>query len=193
MLPCIHLLGQRFDRDGNKLPPEAPPPPKPTQSDRDYSPFQSRVAFETAELLYKREQMSAGNIDDLLELWTASVVELGGDAPFPDHDTLYSTIDDIPLGDVRWESFTMQYNGEKPERNVPTWMNDSHEVWYRDPKEVIRLMLANPDFNGEMDFAPLQEIDQHGVRFKNLMSGGWAWEQAVCSCSTQTLSFQMLT
>lgn len=76
----------------------------------------------------------------------------------------------------------MEYNGDRPAGDVPTWMNDKHSVWYRDPAQVVANMLANPDFDGEMDYAPLQEVDTNGeLRYKNLMSGSWAWEQAVSS------------
>jgi hypothetical protein len=41
-------------------------------------------------------------------------------------------------------------------------------------------MLANPDFNNEMDFAPYQEFDiDDEQQFEDFMSGDWAWQQAV--------------
>ncbi|KAF8528622.1 hypothetical protein JB92DRAFT_3081421 [Gautieria morchelliformis] len=35
---------------------------------------------------------------------------------------MYDTIDSTPLGDISWESFSLQYNGEIPADNVPSWM-----------------------------------------------------------------------
>ena len=41
-------------------------------------------------------------------------------------------------------------------------------------------MLSNPDFEGKIDYAPVQEYDSKGAhRFQNFMSGNWAWKQAV--------------
>ncbi|KAG2127159.1 uncharacterized protein EDB93DRAFT_1257267 [Suillus bovinus] len=41
-------------------------------------------------------------------------------------------------------------------------------------------MLSNPDFEGEFDYAPLQEYDtSNGAHcFKDFMSGDWCWKQA---------------
>lgn len=115
-----------------------------------------------------------------MDLWTASLLKHHDVGPFKNHDELYKTIDDIPLGDVPWQSFTMEYGGERPEGQAPSWMDAEYEVWFRDPHEVIRNMLANPDFNGEFDYGPVKEYYANGKRrFKNLMSGTWAWEQAV--------------
>jgi hypothetical protein len=36
---------------------------------------------------------------------------------------MYKTIDETPLGDIPWGSFTLQYNGEKPTDDVPQWMD----------------------------------------------------------------------
>lgn len=80
----------------------------------DYAPFADRLAFETAKLLYKKEQMSAGKIDKLMDLWTASLLKHHNVGPFKNHNELYKTIDEIPLGNVPWQSFTMEYNGEQP-------------------------------------------------------------------------------
>lgn len=127
--------------------------------------------------------MSAGNIDALLDLWRASLLKYGGTPPFSNHVDLYRTIDSTPLGEVRWQCFTLRY----PEGNVPgdgagapSWMTDSHEVWYRDPRAIIKQMLANPDFKGQLDYAPLREFSADGTRrLCNFMSGDWAWRQAV--------------
>lgn len=84
------------------------------------------------------------------------------------------------VGGVCWQKLELSYDGEKPEEDIPRWMTDVHEVWYRDPKLVVEMMLENPDFDGVMDYAPLQELDGKGqIRLKNMMSGSWAWDQAV--------------
>lgn len=59
-------------------------------------------------------------------------------------------------------------------------MLEEYEVWYRDLRVVIRNQLANPDFKNEIDYAPVQEFGSNGERrWKNFMSGNWAWSNAV--------------
>jgi hypothetical protein len=124
--------------------------------------------------------MSAGNIDQLLDLWASTLFKHDDQPPFRDYKDLYDTIDSTPLGDVPWQSFTMSYNSALPDGEVPAWMNSGYDVWYRDPRTVIRNMLGNADFNGEIDYAPFHEFDANGEQqYKNLMSGDWAWKQAV--------------
>jgi len=123
-----------------------------------------------------------GNINQLLDLWAASLLLHHDQPPFQDHNNLYKTIDAIPLGDVPWKSFLMLYNGELPNNHeVPTWMESEFDVWYCDPHTVVRNMLANPDFKDQMDYAPYHEFKTNGEwRYQDMMSGEWAWRQAVC-------------
>ncbi|KAG1830978.1 hypothetical protein DFJ58DRAFT_719599 [Suillus subalutaceus] len=139
-----------------------------------------RVEFETAEFLYTRNQMSAGDINVLLDLWAATLLKHNDKPPFADCRDLHKTIDSTPVGDVKWQSFRVQYTGEKPEHNVPLWMGQSHNVWYRDPHEVVQNMLANPDYAMEMAYQPYSEFstDNDERQWQDFMSGDWAWNQA---------------
>lgn len=125
--------------------------------------------------------MSASNIDSLMDLWHSSLYP--APPPFTNHVDMYRTIDSTPLGDVRWQCFTMQYSeGEIPEpaSSAPKWMTDQHEVWYRDVHAVVKHMLSNPDFKAHIDYAPLREFSADGNRrLRNFMGGDWAWRQAV--------------
>ena len=134
-----------------------------------------RQQFETADFLFKRTQMSAGNIDHLLQLWAAS-----GEAPFDNHTELYDTIDAIPVGGVPWQNFEVTYNGQQPETNVPPWMEQTYEVYFRDPRRLFLNMLANPAFAEDFDYTPMQIFNVKGSRrYENFMSGDWAWKQVV--------------
>ncbi|KAI0707701.1 hypothetical protein C8Q76DRAFT_770579 [Earliella scabrosa] len=138
-----------------------------------------RISFELAELLYQKEQMPARNIDTILELWAASQLKHQDVAPFKDHTALYDTIDRTTLGEVAWESFKLSYGGAKPATAVPDWMNVSNTVHFRNPRDVVRNMLANPDFKDEIDYGPLIEFGPDGARrLQNFMGGEWAWQQA---------------
>jgi len=124
--------------------------------------------------------MSAGNIDVLLDLWAASLFKHHDTPPFANHSDLYDTIDATPLSDVPWDSFSMSYNGPLPESNVPSWMTAEFDIWFRDPRTVVRNMLSNPDFNGEFDEAPRYEFNMNGKReYQDFMLADWAWKQAV--------------
>jgi hypothetical protein len=133
-----------------------------------------------AEFLYSQNQMSGGHIDTLLKLWAVSLAPHGDSPPFKSHDDMYDTIDSTALGDVNWESFSLRYNGDLPDGEVPSWMRAEHDVWFRDPRKLVENLLANPDFNNEFDYSPVQEYDAEGNhRFQNFMSGDWAWKHAV--------------
>ena len=131
---------------------------------------------------WRNEQMSAGNIDRLLELWEASLLPHGQPPPFKNHVDLYRTIDATALGDVRWQCFTLRYPAQDvPQQDPPPWMLDEHEVWYRDVRAIVKQMLSNPDFKGQIAYAPYREFDLDGNRrLRDFMSGEWAWRQAVC-------------
>jgi hypothetical protein len=124
--------------------------------------------------------MSAGDVNALLKLWEASLAAHSETPPFESNNDLHATIDSTPLGDVPWESFSLHYNGQLPQGEIPAWMTSVYDVWYRDPRTVIHNLLSNPDFDGEFDYAPFQEYDADGNhRFCDFMSGDWAWKQAV--------------
>jgi hypothetical protein len=61
--------------------------------------------------------MPATQIKTLLDLWSATLLKHDEGAPFEDAKDLYDTIDSISLGDVAWETFSMSYNGERPQRD----------------------------------------------------------------------------
>ena len=94
-------------------------------------------------------------------------------------------IDEISVGDAPWHSFSVRYNdrldGADHSGPQPKWMLDVYEVFYHDPRLVVRQMLANPDFKDGMDFSPYHVVfDKDGTRqYQHLMSGDWAWDQVV--------------
>lgn len=124
--------------------------------------------------------MSAGNLDELLTLWMADKAASGAAPPFVDHNHLYETIDGIPLGGVPWQKFAVSYTGPQPETAVPSWMEQSYEVYFRDPRQLFLNMLSNPSFVDDFDYTPKQQFGLNGSRrYEHFMSGDWAWQQAV--------------
>lgn len=183
----IHLyyviVGQICDENGDDIPPDTPPPPRDSDQGPDiWTPYNSRLEFEVADFLYRRNQMSAGDINFILSLWAASLAVHDDDPPFSSASHMYDTIDSTPLGDVPWESFSLQYNGAQPVDNVPSWMKAEYDVWFRNPRALVHNILSNPDFESGFDYAPFQERNVDGVhRFCDFMSANWAWNQAVSS------------
>ncbi|KAG1878456.1 hypothetical protein C8R48DRAFT_804965 [Suillus tomentosus] len=173
------MVGKPCDADGIYLPPGAPPPPPENVASDNWTPFRSRAEFETAEFLYTQNQMSAGQINRLLDLWASTLAKHNDRPPFADHHDLYAVIDSSPFGDVKWQCFTVAYDGERPENPKP-WMDDKYDVWFRDPREVTRNMLANSAYANEFDYRPYQEYSTENDQrqWKDFMSGDWAWDQA---------------
>ncbi|KAJ7631552.1 hypothetical protein DFH06DRAFT_1438650 [Mycena polygramma] len=171
------LNGRPCDRNGNFLLPNTPPPPQDRPAPDDFSPYAGREDFELADLLYRRVQMSAGAIDELMQNW-ASRPESHGAPPFADHEDLYNTIDATEIGHVPWESFTVRYNQPIAAGDVTPWKTQEYVVHFRDPRKVLHQQLANPDFRSEMDFAPKQVFVDGSRQYEDFMSGNWAWRQA---------------
>lgn len=145
----------------------------------DWSPYSNRLQFQVADFLFRKNQMSKGQIDELMRIWGDS--GSGSPPPFVDADHLYRTIDATELGHVPWQSFTITYSGPLPEDSEPEkWMLDSYEVHFQDPREVVRDMLQNSDFDGEFDFVPYREYSRSKERrWRDFFSADWAWNQAV--------------
>ncbi|KAJ8691166.1 hypothetical protein PTI98_010762 [Pleurotus ostreatus] len=159
---------------GAFLPPNASPQPRNIRPDDDWTPFESRSAFETADLLFRRVQMRQERIDDLMNIWNQT-----GSAPFANHKAMLATIDSSPLGGVPWQSISIFYQGAKPATDIPQWMDDENTVWFRDPRELVKNIVDNPDFEGEFDYAAYREYDDSDERrYKDFMSGDWAWRQS---------------
>ncbi|KAG1799081.1 uncharacterized protein BJ212DRAFT_1450297 [Suillus subaureus] len=169
------------DAEGAFFPPGTSPPPLTEKALDDWTPYKSHVKFELANYLFTKNQTPAHSIDHLLDIWAASLIQAGSKATlFPDHCNVYRTIDNTPLGDVKWQSFSVKYTGTIPDEGAPPWMADSHNVWFRDPCDVVRNMLANPDLAAEMDLQPYHEFatENNERQWQDFMSGDWGWAQA---------------
>jgi hypothetical protein len=175
--------GSPCDKDGYELPGGPHPPPDDNSGPIDFTPFGTRAEFEFTEFLYSEVKMSVGKIDKLLEILAALYPEC---APsIADHRDLYQRIDSIQQGDIAWDSFSVQYNCALLTPNAPKlpWMDQKFEVWFRNPLHILKNQICNPDFKDEVDYAPKQIYYKGKCRYENLMSGNWAWEQAICTKS----------
>ena len=115
-----------------------PPPPHDNEANSDnWTPYNSQAEFELAKLLYSHSQIPASEIDHLLNIWAATHVADSQDPLFKDHKDMYATINMTPLSDVAWESFEVQYSGELPNGDIPSWMTANHTVWFHNPHALV--------------------------------------------------------
>lgn len=174
----ISSTGTPCDKDGNDIPYDQPPPPPDHPSPDDYSPFSSRPEFEMADFLFRQVQMSGNNVDRHMELLAAMYPDT--EPPYADARDMYDQIDTIPLGDSPWKSFEVEYTGPiEGDGEPPAWKSASYEIWHRDPLRVMENQLGNPDFAKDMDYVPKQVYKDGERQYTDLMSGNWAWQQAV--------------
>lgn len=129
--------------------------------------------------------MSAKGINELMQIWSQFNSECGVERgpPFADAKDLYNVIDNAEHGDLPWQSFTVSYSGEEQADDpagIPTWMQAEFRVWHRNADAILSQQLANSDYAKELDFAPKQVWSDNDVRqYCDLMSGEWAWREAV--------------
>jgi hypothetical protein len=172
--------GRPCDETGAFLPDGAPPPPWNDPSPTDYAPYESKEAFELADLLFRRAKLPQEQIDHLMQIW-ARTLPRDQDPPFAGARDLYDTIDSTEHGDIPWQSFTVSYKAKTNEDCDTSWKLKTFTVWFRDPHQILKSQLARRDFADEMDFAPKEVTDRRtgARRYQDFMSGQWAWIQGV--------------
>ncbi|KAH7911539.1 hypothetical protein BJ138DRAFT_1237425 [Hygrophoropsis aurantiaca] len=172
-----YLYGAPCDHNGNPIPPGTPPPARYNDEPNAWAPFTGQAQFLLADFLFRKVEMSAPNIDYLMELWAFEVAKLDGSSPFVSHRDAYQIIDSIRSGDVPWQCLSVDPPDNLPP-DAPTWKRSQYQVWFRDPDTVIKNMLDNPDFDGQFDYAPYVYTDSNDKRrWTDIMSGNFAWRQ----------------
>lgn len=145
-----------------------------------------------ADWLFRKSQLPQSDINFLMDAFASFGYEHGKPPPFANHTDLHNTIDSIPLGDAPWRSFSAQYTGAVPNEDVPSWMTTTYEVWTRDIRTLARNCLDNPDFKYEFHTAPYREYNVlNRRRYSHLMSGNWAWRQAVSLFNNNVLQVKI--
>ena len=181
-LPC--------DSDGNLLPPGVPPPPRPGPEPGDWAPFHSELQFQIADIFYRRAEISASNINEILEVWAQSFSDCDGHAPFKNHEEMHATIDASRLGDVPWQCMVTDIAEDVDDRTP--WTQTRYEIWYRNPDSVVSNMLDNPDFDRQFDTRAYIELDaDQNRRWSNVMSGNIAWRRSVSTMISPSLTIHL--
>lgn len=114
-----------------------------------------------------------------MDLWAASLHIYNDSPPFTSADDMLSVIDSTDIGGVPWDCFQVGYTGTI-DGNSPSWVHDKYEVWFRDPRQVIHEMLANPEFAAGFSYAPVRDF-VNGIerQYSDYMTGNAAWRHAV--------------
>ncbi|KAL4079927.1 hypothetical protein V8B97DRAFT_2020677 [Scleroderma yunnanense] len=101
---CAEFVGGSHpcDASGNILPAGQPPKPFPEKPTDNWLPYSSHSEFELADFLFRHSQMSTVNINELLDLWNATLLSMG-QGVFRDSAEMYKTINSTPLGDWAWK------------------------------------------------------------------------------------------
>ena len=125
--------------------------------------------------------MSGGNIDMLMQIW--ATLHPNDGSPFHSHKALYKIIDSIEDGDAPWQKSILYHpdlDDTTSADDLPSWKKGKYEVWFRDPKKILKAQLSNPNFKNGIDYAPKVMYNDKGERvWENFMSGNWAWDQCV--------------
>jgi hypothetical protein len=126
--------------------------------------------------------MPKAQVDILMKLWSASMFEQGGSAPFDSYDNMLAIIDSIHSEDViPWLEHEIDLS-ELVSAGSPSYMRDQYKVYFRDPHQLLLRMLRNREFDGKLDYAPYQYTDKDGKRhYRNMMGANFAWRHAVRS------------
>jgi hypothetical protein len=131
--------------------------------------------------MFTDAELSRRKINNLLDLWAATLVPHGDSPPIANHRDLHCQIDAIKVGDVQWENVRLKYDGPLPETTCPPeWKTTDYDVWYRNPREVVKNLLARQDLEGHIDYAAYREFNGEQRQYGDMMSGNWSWEQSVC-------------
>ncbi|KAG2135864.1 uncharacterized protein EDB93DRAFT_1242442 [Suillus bovinus] len=81
--------------------------------------------------------MSAGQINQLLNIWASTLAKYNNWPPFADHRDLYEMIDDLSFGDVRWQCFMVAYDEYSTENDQYQWKNFMSGNWAWDQADEI--------------------------------------------------------
>ncbi len=101
------------------------------------------------------------------------------DPIYKEHKALLDAIDAIKYGEANWKTFNVRYRGPLTP-DSPAWQRETFTIHARDTLTVAEILASCPDFDGKFDYVPYEEYLSHDCRrVSNLMSGQWAWKQAV--------------
>ena len=101
-----------------------------------------------SDLLFHKAAMSQGHIEELMEIWTLSMMEMDGSPPFDSYRQMYEAIDEIQVGSTPWECFKMEIDNNLPDKttvSVATGNVEYHPLYLTisNPHNSIRWAHSN--------------------------------------------------
>ncbi|EIW86022.1 hypothetical protein CONPUDRAFT_45251 [Coniophora puteana RWD-64-598 SS2] len=148
-----------------------------------WAPFADNAEWELASWLFKRVGKTA--IDDFLKLpivrpfVNAHARERLGTS-YKSAYLLFKQIDQLPRG-ADWKLKRIEVRGKETDEEGNTLTEDL-ELWYRDPVECIKTLLANPTLKDSMAYEPEHVYDDKEAkvrRYDEMWTGDWWWETQV--------------
>ena len=90
------------------------------------------------------------------------------------------TIDSIKQGPAPWKTVKFQYTGPLPPGIPPKWMLQTYELCFHDLRIVLLNQIALADLQDHFNYVPYMQFNgKNDCVWSNLMSGSWAWDEAV--------------
>ncbi|CDO72407.1 hypothetical protein BN946_scf184977.g106 [Trametes cinnabarina] len=123
------------------------------------TPFKCKEEWEVADWAI-RHGITQRATEEFLELDMVRFCRRQAPHHFPSlssKQTLYETIDSIPGPSAEWTLIEITIQGTERDEHG-NLMTETVDVWVRDPVAVIRDLIGNPDFDGDIDYAPVQEF-----------------------------------
>ena len=157
-------------------------PSQDNQCPHDWTPFEDRLVFDWAYHHYVKVQSSTAEIAQELDFWSAIAIKHGSTAgaPWRNAKEMYEAIDSIKIGLLPFKTLAFRYTRPKPSTPL-SWMEQEYELNTCDVVEVIWEQLAMSDFTSQINYILYKEFNSKGEQvWSNLMSGHWAFMQAVC-------------
>jgi hypothetical protein len=71
-------------------------------------------------------------------------------------------------------------------------MSQRYELVFRDARTILLDQISLPELDGHFDYTPYIQFNEKGERvWSNLMSGTWAWDEAVCALASFVSRFML--
>ena len=182
----MHKPAVPCTEDGIPTAPNAPPPPctpADAMSSNPWSPFDSHLSFKFAKYHFTELQSSERQINQALDLWRVAIIQAQGDTaniPWDSAAQMYNTINSIQEGSVPWKTVKFWYTGPFPAGTPPRWMTEDYELCFRDPCSILLNQITSPELQNHFNYVSYKQFDSHReCVWSNLISGEWAWNEAV--------------
>ncbi|KAF9548524.1 hypothetical protein CPC08DRAFT_648414 [Agrocybe pediades] len=142
------------------------------QGENEWAPFRDKEEWELARWLSAR--VGHTGIEEYLAL---PIVQKRMGLSFNSKYTYLKKLDQLPKGPA-WKCHLVTAEGDLLDEDGNP-MKEELELWFRDPIECVRELMADPNFKEHTSFAPERVYsDKEGVNriYDEMWTGDWWWE-----------------